>query len=131
MGADDNRIRHRRPGTRSDRLECYASFSPNGIVPQKTPRTRLFDNMPILRAGSDLVQTPEQNAGFIVQDMQHNPIPFGWYRDILKSPSWHKQMMDKITETDPSIELLDAPTFFELYRRWLREHPEAADGKIE
>ena len=40
-------------------------------------------------------------------------------------------MMDKITETDPSIELLDAPTFFELYRRWLREHPEAADGKIE
>ena len=119
------------PGLTDKGLECYASFSPNGIVPQKTPRTRLFGNMPILRAGSDLVQTPEQNADFIVQDMQHSPIPFGWYRDILKSPSWHKQIMNKIAEIDPSIELLDAPTFFELYRRWLREHPEAANGRIE
>ena len=30
-----------------------------------------------------------------------------------------------------TVELLDAPTFFELYRRWLRENPEAAAGQIE
>ncbi len=112
-------------------LECYASFSPNGIVPQKTPRTRLFGNMPILRSGWDLVQGPEQSAALIVDDIHKSPIPFAWYRDILKSPSWHKQIMDNIAKLDPNIELLDAPTFFELYRRWLKENPDAAAGKIE
>ncbi|MBP3316859.1 MAG: hypothetical protein J6L01_00020, partial [Alistipes sp.] len=109
-------------------LECYASFSPNGIVPQKTPRTRLFGNMPILRSGWDLVQGPEQSAALIVDDIHKSPIPFAWYRDILKSPSWHKQIMDNIAKLDPNIELLDAPTFFELYRRWLKENPDAAAG---
>jgi hypothetical protein len=112
-------------------LECYASFSPNGIVPQKTPRTRLFGNMPILRSGWDLVQGPEQSAALIVDDMRKSPIPFAWYRDILKSPTWHKQIMDNIAKLDPTIELLDAPTFFELYRRWLKENPDAAAGKID
>ena len=119
------------PALNDKGLECYASFSPNGIVPQKTPRTRLFGNMPILRSGWDLVQGPEHSAQLIVDDMNKSPIPFAWYRDILKSPSWHKQIMDRIAELDPSIELLDAPTFFELYRRWLKENPNAAAGQIE
>ena len=113
-------------------LACYASFSPDGIVPQKTPRTRLFGNMPVLRAGNDLGQTPEESAEFIVWDMMsRNPTPFAWYRDILKSPTWHKEVMAKINELEPRIELLDAPTFFELYRRWLKENPDAAAGLIK
>lgn len=119
------------PGLTYDGLACYASFSPNGIVPQKTPRTRLYGEMPVLRAGADLVRSPRENAAFIVDDMRRNPIPFGWYRDILKSPSWHVEMMDEVKRLDPTIELLDAPTFFELYRRWLRENPDAAAGRIE
>lgn len=118
------------PALNDKGLACYASFSPNGIVPQKTPRTRLFGQMPILRSGDDLVQTPEQNANFIVWDMMsRNPTPFGWYRSILKSPTWHKQIVEHIKSIEPSIELLDAPTFFELYRRWLNENPDAAAGK--
>lgn len=120
------------PALNDKGLACYASFSPNGIVPQKTPRTRLFGDMPILRAGDDLVQTPEQNADFIVWDMMsRNPTPFGWYRSILKSPTWHKQIMERISTIEPRIELLDAPTFFELYRRWLKENPDAAAGEIK
>lgn len=120
------------PGLNEKGLACYASFSPDGIVPQKTPRTRLFGNMPVLRAGDDLVQTPEKNAEFIVWDMMsRNPTPFAWYRDILKSPTWHKEVMAKINELEPRIELLDAPTFFELYRRWLKENPDAAAGLIK
>jgi hypothetical protein len=63
--------------------------------------------------------------------MSRNPTPFGWYRSILKSPTWHKQIMERISTIEPRIELLDAPTFFELYRRWLKENPDAAAGKID
>lgn len=120
------------PALNDKGLECYASFSPNGIVPQKTPRTRLFGNMPILRSGDDLVHSPEENADFIVWDMLYrNPTPFGWYRDILKSPTWHKEIIEHIKQDAPQLELLDAPTFFELYRRWLKENPDAAAGKIQ
>ena len=31
---------------------------------------------------------------------------------------------------ESDIELLDAPTFFELYRIYLKQHPDAAAGKI-
>ena len=119
------------PALDSRGLACYASFSPDGIVPQKTPRTRLYGEMPVLRAGADLVGTPEESAAFIVEDMRRSPIPFGWHRDLLKSPSWHVEVMEHVQRLDPAVELLDAPTFFELYRRWLRENPEAAAGQIE
>ena len=84
------------PALDSRGLACYASFSPDGIVPQKTPRTRLYGEMPVLRAGADLVGTPEESAAFIVEDMRRSPIPFGWYRDILKSPSWHVEVMEHV-----------------------------------
>ncbi|MBR4995946.1 MAG: hypothetical protein IKY82_07780 [Alistipes sp.] len=120
------------PALNDKGLECYASFSPNGIVPQKTPRTRLFGDMPVLRSGDDLVRSPEENADFIVWDMLYrNPTPFGWYRDILKSPTWHKEIIEHIKQDAPQLELLDAPTFFELYRRWLKQNPDAAAGRIE
>ena len=35
-------------------LDCYASFSPNGIVPQRGPATGLHKDMPILRHDHDV-----------------------------------------------------------------------------
>ena len=43
----------------------------------------------------------------------------------------YQQIIEHIKQDAPQLELLDAPTFFELYRRWLKENPDAANGKIE
>jgi hypothetical protein len=40
-------------------------------------------------------------------------------------------VVEELKKLDPSIELLDAPTFFELYRIYLKETPAAATGKIQ
>ncbi|MCL6101392.1 MAG: hypothetical protein M1292_02720, partial [Bacteroidetes bacterium] len=52
-------------------------------------------------------------------------------RNILKTPSWYMNVVNEIKKLDPTVELLDAPTFFELYRTWLRQDPDAANGKIK
>jgi hypothetical protein len=46
--------------------------------------------------------------------------PFHWFRNILKTPTWYVKTYDQIKEMNPKIELLDAPTFFELYRIYLQ-----------
>jgi hypothetical protein len=45
--------------------------------------------------------------------------PFHWFRNILKTPTWYVKTHDQIKQSNPKIELLDAPTFFELYRIYL------------
>ena len=45
--------------------------------------------------------------------------PFHWFRNILKAPAWYVKTYDEIINANPKIELLDAPTFFELYRIYL------------
>jgi len=102
-------------------LDCYASFSPNGIVPQKVPLTLLHGNMPVLRADEDIQQVPADAARRIVERVAARPVPFHWFRNILKTPTWYVQTVDEIKHLNPNIELLDAPTFFELYRIWLQE----------
>lgn len=39
--------------------------------------------------------------------------------------------MEEIRKLDSSIELVDAPTFFELYKIYLEQNPEAAAGLLE
>lgn len=108
-------------------LDCYASFSPNGIVPQKSPLTRLYKDMPILRSDHDVNESdPKAAARHLVDRIHARPLPFHWFRNILKSPGWYVEVMKEVKRLDPSIELLDAPAFFELYRRWLRENPDHA-----
>ena len=46
--------------------------------------------------------------------------PFHWFRNILKRPSWYVDVVEEIEKLDPNVELLDAPTFFELYRIYLQ-----------
>jgi hypothetical protein len=38
--------------------------------------------------------------------------------------------MEELGKLNPNIELLDAPTFFELYRIWLKQNPDAASGNV-
>ena len=118
------------PAMNSKGLDAYAKFSPNGIVPQKVPLTSLHGNMPVLRSGEDVNQDdPAEAARIIVEQIHKRKIPFHWFRNILKVPSWHVKVVEEIKKLDPKAELLDAPTFFELYRTYLKENPQAAAGK--
>ena len=65
------------------------------------------------------------------RQMYKRPIPFHWFRAILKSPSWYKSICDELKRRNTNIELLDAPTFFELYRIYLKQNERAAQGKIK
>lgn len=118
------------PGLNNEGLDCYASFSPNGIVPQKVPLTLLHKSMPVIRADADINDTPAKAAAMIMERISKRPIHFHWFRNILKTPSWYIQVMDEIHKINPKVELLDAPAFFELYRIYLEENPNAAKGKI-
>lgn len=118
------------PGLSPKGLDCYASFSPNGIVPQKVPLTLLHGNMPVLRSDEDIQQEPKEAAQRIAQRVEERPIPFHWFRNILKTPGWYVEVMEELEKINPRVELLDAPTFFELYRTWLQDNPEAAKGNI-
>ncbi|MCF7974765.1 MAG: hypothetical protein K9N55_13185 [Phycisphaerae bacterium] len=102
-------------------LDCYASFSPNGIVPSGGPATLLHKNMPVLRFDHDINEGNPKVAGKHVVDRiarrrKEGMPPFHWFRNILKTPTWYVSVVDEVHALNPKIELLDAPTFFELYR---------------
>ncbi len=120
------------PGLSQQGLDCYASFSPNGIVPQKVPLTLLHGEMPVLRSDDDVTEkNPNDAAKHVLRRVKDRPVPFHWFRNILKTPTWYMNVVEEIKKSDPTVELLDAPTFFELYRIWLQQHPDAANGKIK
>ena len=108
-------------------LDCYASFSPNGIVPSRGPVSFLHKRMPVLRFDHDVNEgDPAQAARHVVDRVARRRAegcpPFHWFRNILKTPTWYVKTYDAIRQTNPKIELLDAPTFFELYRIYLESH---------
>ena len=106
------------PAMGTKALDAYSRFSPNGIVPQKSEPMDLYKGMPILRSDWDLVDAnPKAAAQVLVDRLKVTNLPFHWYRIILKSPTWYYQVIEEAKRIDPSIELLDAPTFFELLRR--------------
>lgn len=106
-------------------LDCYEAFSPNGIVPQKAPLASLHKDMPVLRSDYDIVDTDCKMAANVVMDrIRERNIPFHWFRAILKSPTWYKELHNELLERDEQIEWVDAPTFFELLRRFLKEEQE-------
>ncbi len=119
------------PGLNEKGLACYEKFSPNGIVPQKVPPSLLFHSMPVLRAGWDVNQgDPREAARVVVDRVGKRNLPFHWFRNILKRPTWYVNVYKEIKTRNPKIELLDAPTFFELYRVYLQNNPRAAEGKL-
>lgn len=118
------------PGLNDAGLDAYAKFSPNGIVPQHIPPTLLHKDMPVLKASADLGEKPDQAAKIIARHVEARTIPFHWFRAILKSPKWYRQVHETAVAANPNLELLDGPTYFELLRIWLKNHPDAAAGKI-
>lgn len=117
------------PGLNEKGLDCYARFSPNGIVPQKIPPTLLHGNMPVIRADYDLGDDANRAADTILDRIGKRQLPFHWFRAILKTPTWYMQVRDKVHAGNSNAELLDAPTFFELLRIYLQTTPDAAAGK--
>lgn len=118
------------PGLNQKGLDCYARFSPNGIIPQNISPSLLHNNMPILKADYDLTHDPAESARRILERIEKRHLPFHWFRNILKPPSWYAACMNHVHRANPNIELLDAPTFFELLRIYLQTNPDAAQGKI-
>jgi hypothetical protein len=118
------------PGLNEAGLNCYAGFSGNGIIPQNIPASLLHGNMPVMRADHDLGDDPQGAARKIVERVAARPLPFHWFRGVLKSPEWWVQVYTQAREVSPKIELLDAPSFFELLRIYLKSTPDAAQGKI-
>ena len=116
-------------GMGPDELSCYEAFSPNGLVWQKGSLSYLYHDMPVLRSDADINDDPLRAAQRAVDRVNRRPIPFHWFRNILKSPSWYVEVNENIKKINPKIELIDAPTFFELYRIYLENHPDAAHGK--
>lgn len=116
------------PALDKDGLDCYKSFSPNGIVPQKCPPMSLHDGMPVLRSGADVNHgDPKAAAAEIHYYMSVVKQPFYWFRNILKSPSWYASVMEELRSLDPDVELLDAPAFFELMRLYLEQNGDLKD----
>ncbi|MDR3252287.1 MAG: hypothetical protein LBT35_01800 [Tannerella sp.] len=111
-------------GLSSKGLDAYLSFSPNGIVPQKVPVTMLHKGMPVLRSDWDINDAnPSVAAAQVVERVKAREIPFHWFRNILKSPEWYVRVTEELKRLDPDIVLVDAPTFFELYKTFLKENP--------
>ena len=112
------------PGLNEQGLDCYAKFSPNGIVPQKVLTAMLHGTMPVLRSDWDLVSDNPKEAAQVAMDRirdRKQEIHFHWFRHILKTPTWQVGVIEEMRRIDPKVELLDAPTFFELLRIHLQE----------
>lgn len=103
-------------------LDAYATFSPDGIVPQKTEaEVFLHRGMPVMRCGPDIVdEDPPAAAETILKHIEERcrrGLRFHWFRAILKSPSWYADAVAELRRHDPGIEVVTAPVFFELLRR--------------
>ena len=108
------------PGLNWEGMECYRSFSPNGIVPQKLSSwSMLLGNMPVLRADYDINDVEPKDAAVAIVNRirEREGLPFHWFRNIIKSPTWYVEVVEELKKIDDSIYLLDAPSFFELLVR--------------
>ncbi len=115
-------------------LDAYASFSPNGIVPSGGPPTLLHGDMPVLRFDHDVMESdPGRAAEHVLRriaERRENGLPaFHWFRNVLKTPTWYVRVHEELARRNPNVVVLDAPTFFELYRVFLRNHPDWARGE--
>ena len=99
-------------------LDAYRDFSRNGIVPQKCNLIDNYRGMPVLRSDYDLVSNNPKEAAQVLVERMHlrNDIHFHWFRTILKSPEWYVSMIEEAKRLDPTIQLVDMPTFFELMK---------------
>lgn len=114
------------PAMGEQSLDAYRDFSRNGIVPQKCEVMGNYCGMPVLQSDYDLVSNNPKEAAQVLVERLHlrKGIPFHWFRIILKSPEWYVTLIEEAKRLDPSIELVDMPTFFELLKIHTQRHTE-------
>ena len=105
-------------------FKAYATFSPNGIVPQKPPTyLSLVDGMPVLKAGGSAGADQPTDAAGVIRNATagHTSVPFYWFRAVLKTPSWYVMVKETLEKTNPEIVWCTGPEFFELMRCYLEQ----------
>lgn len=120
------------PGLNSRGVQAYARFSPDGVVAQKIPPGFLWGNTPFLRADHDLSDaTVELCVRHATDRIRTRELPFHWFRTILRGPDFQLALVKGVRDAEPRAVFLDAPTFFELLRRYLAANPELTSTAIK
>lgn len=113
-------------------FDAYMRFSPDGIVGQKMAAQGVHrETMPFIRMKLDLDGKPEEAAGKIAAMAGINLPKFAVLRTILKSPTWHKQVMDRVkgSEAGGQIRFVDPYTFFSLLKMQEQRKAAGAGGR--
>ncbi|HOQ31046.1 MAG TPA: GxGYxYP family putative glycoside hydrolase [Candidatus Hydrogenedens sp.] len=105
------------PGLDKDGFEAYSRFSPDGITAQKISSLGCYEKkLPYVRMGIDLMEPPEKSSD-IIAEYAKKPLPsFRFIRTILKSPTWHKTVIDLTQQKTDTVAFVDPYTFFELVK---------------
>lgn len=116
------------PGMGETGLDAYLEFSPDGVVGQKIPPRGLHrGRMPYLRMALDLDGSPEEAGARLAGRARRSLPQFLFVRTILKSPSWHRDVMAAAQRHNPAMTFLDPYAFFAL----LAEHErQRAEGRL-
>ena len=105
------------PGMGEEGMEAYLEFSADGIVGQKIPPQGVFRGvMPHVRMKLDLDGAPPDAGATIASLAGVNTPKFLFIRTILKSPSWHREVMDTAVAENSNVEFVDPYTFFLLVK---------------
>lgn len=103
-------------------FNAYATFSPNGIVPQKTPqKAKLYNGMPVMRSeGGAGYDDPRDAVDHItLATTDHVAFPFYWFRCVLKTPTWYAAVRDGLAQKKAEVVWCTGPEYFELLRCYL------------
>lgn len=105
------------PGMGERGMDAYLQFSPGGIVAQKIPQQGLHRGvMPYIRMRTDLDGPPESAGAQIAGLVSVNRPSFAVVRTILKSPSYHRDVMAHAHAAPggDALRFVDPYTFFQL-----------------
>jgi GxGYxYP putative glycoside hydrolase C-terminal domain len=120
------------PGMGERGMDAYMQFSPDGMVAQKIPAQGLHrDTMPYVRMKTDLYAPPEEAGHKIASFVGLSGPRFNVIRTILKSPTYHKEVMAKTLENPggDKIRFVDPYTFFLLLKTHERNAAAGATAK--
>ncbi|MHB9045546.1 MAG: hypothetical protein ACYC35_06335 [Pirellulales bacterium] len=109
------------PGMGPRGLDAYLQFSPDGLVAQKIPPRGLHrDTMPFIQMTLDLAGDPRAAADEILDRSGGEEPRFMVLRTILKTPSWHKEVMDRVAQSAAGsrTRFVDPFTFFLLLKNY-------------
>ncbi|HOX38618.1 MAG TPA: GxGYxYP family putative glycoside hydrolase [Candidatus Brocadiia bacterium] len=107
------------PGMPEAGWDAYMAFSPDGIVGQKMPAQGVYKStMPFIRMRTDLHGNPPEAGKWIADNCGKDLPHFMFIRTILKSPSWHRDVMANALKQagEEKLKFVDPYTFFLLLK---------------